>query len=97
MRRAAKVDSNQAEIVECLRAIPGVEVAITSAVGHGFPDIVVAYRGFNFMFEIKDPSKPKADQELTEDQQRFHAKWTGQVQTVCSLKEIITTMTGWNP
>lgn len=91
------MDGNQSEIVECLREIPGVKVAITSAVGEGFGDIVVGYRGFNFMFEIKDPSKPKADQELTPDQKKFHSEWTGQVQKVHSLKEIITTMTGWNP
>lgn len=97
VRRAARVDGNQGEIVEALRGIDGLSVAITAGLGDGFPDIVVGYRGFNFMFEIKDPSKPKADQELTEDQQRFHAKWTGQIQKVCSLKEIITTMTGWNP
>jgi hypothetical protein len=97
VRRAARVDGNQAEIVELLRDIPGVKVAITSAVGNGFPDVIVGYRGFNFAFELKDPSKPKADQELTECQQKWHSEWTGQVQKVFSLKEIITAMTGWNP
>jgi hypothetical protein len=91
------VDGNQAEIVEALRGIPDLSVAITSGLGAGFPDVVVGYRGFNFMFEIKDPTKPKADQELTDDQRKFHDGWRGQVLKVCSLKEIITAMTGWNP
>jgi hypothetical protein len=91
------VDENQAEIVEALRRIPGLRVAITSAVGDGFPDITVGYRGANFFFEIKDPSKPLRDQRLTEEQEKWHAAWTGQVQTVRGLKEIITTLTGWQP
>jgi hypothetical protein len=94
--RARRVDGNQNEIVELLREIPGCSVAITSAVGDGFVDIVVGYRGFNFMFELKDPSKPKADQELTDEQHKFHSAWRGQIQKVCSLKEIITAMTGWS-
>lgn len=91
VRRAAKVDGNQSEIVEALRGIPGLTVAITSAVGNGFPDIVVGYRGFNFLFEIKQ----RPEQQLNAVQQGFHDNWHGQVQKVSSLKEIITAMTGW--
>lgn len=88
------MDGNQAEIVELLREIPGCTVAVTSAVGNGFPDIVVGYRGFNFLFEIKDPTKPKSDQELTDDQQRFHAAWKGQVHRVFGVAEIVEHITG---
>jgi hypothetical protein len=97
VRRAARTDGNQAEIVEALRGIPDLSVLVLSDVGDGCPDISVGYRGANFYFEIKDPSQPKHRHELTEDQQRFHAAWKGQVQKVFSLKEIITTLTGWNP
>lgn len=97
MRRAARVDENQAEIVECLREIPECSVALLSAVGGGIPDVLVGYRGANFLFEIKNPKKPKADQELTDDQKKFHATWRGQVRKVHSLKEIVTTLTGWQP
>jgi hypothetical protein len=58
--------------------------------------LVVGYRGANFLFEIKDPSKPKADQELTDAQREFHGAWKGQIRKVFSLKEIITVLTGWN-
>jgi hypothetical protein len=92
-----KSDGNQAGIVEALRGIPDCSVQVLSAVGDGCPDVLIGYRGFNFLFEIKDPDQPKHRHELTEDQQRFHAAWKGQVQKVFSLKEIITTLTGWNP
>jgi hypothetical protein len=97
VRRAARVDENQAEIVDCLRGIPDCTVLVLSAVGSGCPDVMVGYRGANFLFEIKNPKKPKADQELTDDQRKFHGAWKGQVQKVFSLKEIVTTLTGWNP
>lgn len=97
MRRAAKVDGNQAEIVEALRGIPECSVLVLSAVGDGCPDIAVGYRGANLFFEIKDPTQPPHRHELTADQKDFHNAWKGQVQKVFSLKEIITAMTGWNP
>lgn len=97
VRRAAKVDGNQAEIVEALRGIDGCSVQVLSGVGDGCPDLLIGYRGFNFLFEVKDPDQPKHRHELTPDQKLFYASWCGQVQKVFSLKEIITTMTGWNP
>jgi len=97
VRRAARVDGNQAEIVEALRGIPDCTVSDTSAVGGGFPDLCVGYRGFNFFFEIKDPQQPKHRHELTPEQAKFHGAWKGQIQKVFTLKEIITAMTGWNP
>lgn len=97
MRRAAKVDGNQAEIVEALRGIDGCIVQLLSAVGQGVPDLLVGYRGFNFLFECKDETQPNHRHELTPDQQEWHAKWTGQVQKVFTVSEIISTMTGWAP
>ena len=91
------MDGNQAEIVECLRAIPECSVLVLSAVGEGCPDLLVGYRGFNFLFEIKDPAQPKHRHELTDEQVKFHEAWRGQAQKVFSLKEIVTAMTGWNP
>ena len=97
VRRAGRVDGNQAEIVGALRGIPECSVLVLSAVGEGCPDIMVGYRGFNFLFEIKDPDQPLQRHELTDEQRRFHGEWRGQVQKVKYLKEIITAMTGWNP
>lgn len=61
MIRAAKVDSNQSEIVKALRKV-GATVLITSQLKNAF-DILVGYRTRLFIIEIKDgrlvPSKRK--------------------------------------
>lgn len=81
MRRAARIDDNQNSIVSKLRQI-GCSVAITSAVGKGFPDIVVGYKGRNFMFEIKDGNKPPSARKLTNDERKWHDDWRGKVHVV---------------
>ena len=86
MRRAAKIDSNQNSIVKSLRKIPGVTVAITSALGKGFPDLLVAYKGTNYLIELKDGNKVKSQQKLTPDETEWHNKWTGHV-IVCNCIE----------
>ena len=87
--KACKVDANQAEIVECLRGIPGCEVRSMATVGDGWPDLAVGYCGRNWFFECKMPGK-----KLTDDQQKFFNSWTGQVQKVETVQEIIKTITG---
>jgi len=76
MKRAAKVDINQKEIVAYLRKI-GASVAVMSAVGQGFPDLVVGWRGRNYMIEVK-----QAKGKLTEDQYTFAGHWKGQIAVV---------------
>lgn len=89
MRRAARTDSNQTAIVSALRSI-GASVAVTSAVGDGFPDIVVGYRGSNYLIEIKDGGKPPSAQALTDDQIMFHGSWCGVVYVVNSIEQALT-------
>ena len=78
MRRAARIDANQNEIVQVLRDV-GASVAITSMVGSGFPDIVVGHQGRNYLIEIKDGSKPPSKRKLTPDEQEFFDTWRGTV------------------
>ena len=78
MRRAAKIDANQPEIVAALRKA-GATVALLSRVGDGVPDLVVGYRGRNFLIEVKDLNAPKKDRELRDNQAEWHAAWKGQV------------------
>lgn len=92
MRRAAKIDRNQPEIVAALRKI-GCTVAITSAVGCGFPDLVVARNRRNWLVEIKDGRLPPSARELTPDQLEFHTRWAGQVDVVNSVEEAILLVT----
>lgn len=67
--------------------MPGVTVAITSALGKGFPDIVVGCRKKNFLFEIKDGDNPPSAKRLTEDEGEFHAAWAGQIDVIESVED----------
>ena len=62
MRRAAKVDDNQKEIVSALRKL-GASVLITSQLKNCF-DILVGYKGINYIIEIKDGKKPPSQRML---------------------------------
>lgn len=75
MRRAAKTDYSQADIVECLRKI-GAKVAITSALGNGFPDLCVAFRGKWYLLEVKDDRLPPSRRRLTEDERLWHEEFS---------------------
>ncbi len=71
MRRAAKVDANQGEVVTALRAI-GVAVHVTSDMGSGFPDLVCHKVGHGVrLIEVKDGDKPPSKRRLTKDQCEF--------------------------
>jgi hypothetical protein len=52
VRRAAKVDANQREVVAALRGA-GATVQLLHAVGEGCPDLLVGYRGGNYLLEVK--------------------------------------------
>lgn len=76
MRRAAKIDANQNEIVEALRAV-GATVQSLAACGNGVPDLLVGFRRGTWLLEVKDGHKPPSARELTPDQVRWHCDWTG--------------------
>jgi Holliday junction resolvase len=76
MRRAAKIDANQPEIVEALRRA-GATVQSMAAIGSGCPDILVGFGLRTVLLEIKDGSKPPSGRELTKDQIKWHMEWRG--------------------
>jgi Holliday junction resolvase len=76
MRRAAKVDANQEQIVEALRAV-GATVQTLAAVGKGVPDLLVGYQGKTLLLEVKDGRRPPSERRLTEDQLVWHGAWRG--------------------
>ena len=63
MRRAAKVDQSQEEIVLCLRLI-GASVQSLAAIGKGCPDLLIGYKGAWYVAECKTGEKA----EFTPDQ-----------------------------
>jgi hypothetical protein len=89
MRRKARIDNNQNEIVRQLRKIPGFSVAITSALGDGFPDAVVGFRKKNLLIEIKDPKQPPSKRKLTEEEEKFHNSWTGEIYVVHTVDDVL--------
>jgi len=73
--RASRVDANQREIVEALRDVGAYVRVITQ--GDGLPDLLVGYRGWTILMEVKDGSKPPSAQKLTPAELKFFDEWTG--------------------
>jgi hypothetical protein len=86
--RAAKVDDNQKEIVKALRNL-GCSVQHLHNVGAGCPDLLVGYKGFNILLEVKDGNKSPSQQKLTPDQIIWHRDWRGHVDVVNSSEQAI--------
>ena len=88
MRRAAKIDENQPEIVEALRAV-GATVQPLHAVGSGCPDLLVGFGHKNYLIEVKDGNKSPSRRTLTPDQRIWHATWAGQKQIAKNIDEAL--------
>lgn len=94
MRRAAKIDANQNEIVEALRDA-GYSVCVTSVVGQGFPDLIVGKGGIprtNVLMELKDGSLPPSKRKLTPQQVEFHRNWQGPICVVETVEDALLMM-----
>ena len=89
MRRKARIDDNQQSVVKSLRQIPGVSVAVTSSLGNGFPDLVIARSGVNYLVELKDGAKSKSRKKLTPDEEEFKNTWQGSYHVAESLEDIL--------
>jgi hypothetical protein len=85
VRYRPKTDANQAEIVAALRAV-GATVQILAAVGDGCPDLLVGFRGTNYLLEVKDGAKPPSARRLTEAQTEWFAGWRGRAAVVNSAR-----------
>lgn len=85
---ANRVDDNQRDIVKTFRDI-GFSVLILSDVGKGCPDILVGFRGMNYLVEIKDGAKSPSKQRLTPHEDEFHQSWRGQVIIIRSINEVL--------
>ena len=94
MRRAARVDANQAEIVAALRKV-GCSVLDLSAVGGGCPDILVGRRGKNLLIEVKDGTKPPSKRRLTPEEREFLTAWNGNAVICDSIEEALDAVQEW--
>ena len=88
MRKRGRTDGNQDDIVKALRAI-GCSVAITSALGDGFPDLLVGRAGFNYLIEVKDGTQPPSRKALTPDEVDFADKWRGHISIAMSVDDAL--------
>ena len=78
MRKAAKRDANEREIIDALEAHG---VSVTQLSQEGVPDLLCSYRGRWFLVEVKSEKG-----KLTEDQADFMSKHDAWV-TVARSKE----------
>ena len=84
-----KVDRNQKAITEALRDL-GISVSITSDVAKGFPDIIVGFRGENYLIELKSGKGKQEDSQI-----KFESLWTGQYSVCRTLDEVLEAI-GYN-
>ena len=87
MRRAARIDDNQNEVVECFRSL-GWSVLIVSQLKKCC-DIFVSKHGRTIAVEIKDGSKPPSKRKLTEGEQEFKDNWQGEYAIVESIDDVV--------
>lgn len=83
VRRAAKVDANQEQIVSALRAA-GISVVSLASLGRGVPDILAAKEGEAWLIEIKGPKGT-----LTPDQMAWISNWRGVVHVIRTPDEAL--------
>ena len=85
-RRAARVDDNQSEIVAAFRKL-GWYVLIISQLKNCC-DIIVSRNGRTIAVEIKDGSKPKSAQNLSEGELKFKTEWQGEYQLITCIDDL---------
>lgn len=74
MRRAARRDDNEREIIDALRAAGAYVKQIND---EGLADLLVWFGGRCMIVEVKDGKKPPSARKLTEAEQKFHDEYPG--------------------
>jgi hypothetical protein len=74
MRRAARRDDNEQDIIKAMRAEGAYVKQIND---EGLFDLLVSYRGETLLIEVKDGAKPPSARRLTEAELKFHEEWPG--------------------
>ena len=86
-----QTDNNQKEIVERLRRMPRVTVAINH------DDLLVGFMGFNFWYEVKNPSCANKKGKVFKSAKKqgqidLEENWKGHYKIVTTVEEIIDDM-----
>lgn len=89
MRRRPRLDDNHREIVLALIKA-GASVQTVACIGSGCPDLLVGFRGRNYLLEIKDLDKPPSRRRLTGNERDWQAEWRGQAATVGTVGEALS-------
>ena len=74
MRRAARRDANEQEVIVALRNAGAYVKQIND---EGFADLLIWFRGRCLIVEVKDGKKPPSARKLTEAEQKFHDEYPG--------------------
>lgn len=87
--RAKRRDPNEAAIVAALR-----KAGATVTPLHVPVDLLVGYRGKNYLLEVKRPpgksgGTSESGQRLNPNQRKFFDEWAGQVRVVTSASEAL--------
>ena len=90
-RRAQRRDANEKKIISQLRAVPGVSIMQCSEI-----DLIVGFKGHNFLFELKNPDTAFLADGITfkkgaikESQSKIRRTWQGHYNIVTSLEQIL--------
>ncbi len=90
MKYAKRVDDNQLELVRLLNDIPGVKCDVL-----GQPvDLLVGYRGRNYLFEVKRPDKIGRKSAYTEKQKKWLLNWPGHISVVATFDDVWNEISG---
>jgi hypothetical protein len=89
-RYAKRKDVSHPGIVDALKAVGATIEPLESDSKRGIPDLLVGFRGRTYLLEVKRPAhidqrkrkngiQPEHRQagKLSEDQERWHQRWTG--------------------
>ena len=80
-RYNAKADLTQAAIVQAVKRA-GATVQHLHTVGQGCPDLLIGYRGKNYLLECKPNIGSPSARKLRPNQTEWHAGWKGTVAVV---------------
>ena len=87
MRRDARIDANQPEIVEKFRSLGWSVLNISQL--KNCCDIFVSKAGDTYAVEIKDSKKPPSARKLTDGELRFKESWKGKWALVTCHQDVI--------